>query len=464
MKILLIAANNEQKPYPVAPLGAITVAAAAQRAGHETDLLDMMFVRSFKKAIQTVLKTKDYDVVAFSIRNLDNCIYHYPKNYDKMIRQMSLVVRSMTDVPLILGGSGFSVAAGTWLKVLNASYGVVGEGEIAFPSLIECIASSRAIKDIPGVICANDGDRISNASSDFKADDFIVPAHHLCDYGHYLARGGYISIQTKRGCPYKCIYCTYPNLEGCKYRLRNPESVVDEIKSLMRNDRLGTMYFVDSVFNTPREQAMAVCEKIIRCKLNIKWLTYCNPLDFDIELAKAMVNAGCVGIEFGLDSATEKMLSIMGKPFTLLDIENSFNAAAGANLPFAVHLLFGGPGETVQDILEAQKFLDSCKPARAVFATLGIRIYRGTPVEQIARREGLSLPDDDFFKPIYYMSPALRENPIKMLDKIARLRPQWSTATDWNSLAMSLLQSLANHSRTKPQWLDAANYGKYMRW
>jgi radical SAM superfamily enzyme YgiQ (UPF0313 family) len=464
MNILLLATNRERAPYPVPPLGALAVAATAQQAGHRVHLLDMMFVRSVKHAIRAALRVNDFQAVALSIRNLDNCLYHCPKSYAETARQMAQEVREITEVPLVLGGSGFSLAPKRWLRQLDASFGVVGEAEKAFPALLEQIASKKPVRSIPGVMCAEEPSEAHVNPSEASMAEAVRPAHHLCDYDRYLSDGGYISIQTKRGCPYRCIYCTYPQLEGCHYRLRDPESIVDEIEFVNSKNKSCAVYFADSVFNTPREHALAVCWQMARRKVAVPWMTYCNPLGFDLELAGAMVDAGCVGVEFGLDSATEKMLSVLQKPFTLSDIKHSFKAAAKVNLPFAVHLLFGGPGETVDDIRETQKFLDSCNRPNAVFATLGIRIYPETPIEQIARREGVLSADDDLFEPAYYVSVTLSDKPIKVLDRIARKRPAWSTATDWNGLILRTLQKIANRSGIRPQWLNAANYGKYMRW
>jgi len=460
MKILLVSTNRERSPYPVAPLGAMTAAAAARRAGHQVDLLDLMFSRSFKRKLKTSLQSRDYQLVAFSIRNLDNCLYCCPKTYTEPVRQMSRVVRSVTDVPLVVGGSGFSLAPNRWLQFLDASFGIVGEAETSFPALLERISAGRSVQDIPGVICrAETGDPPRSA----QVNELLCPAHDLCNYTPYISSGGYVSVQTKRGCPYNCTYCTYPKLEGAQYRLRDPASVVDELQSVSRSGKSCPVYFADSVFNTPREHALAICRLMTCRNLKIPWLTYCNPLQFDLDLAGAMVEAGCVGVEFGIDTACEKMLSALRKPFGLSDIRNALLAAAKANLPFAVHLLFGGPGETPSDVIETQKFLDSCSKPNAVFATLGIRIYTGTVIEQIARRDGLLSSDGDLFEPVYYLSPAFSNNPAKMLDGIARMRAEWSTPTDWNSLKMRILQKIMNLSGVRPQWLNAANYGKYIR-
>ena len=73
MKVLLAATNREPFPYAVAPLGALCVAAAARAAGHEVDFLDLRMPKSPHQALESALKAKDYQVVAFGIRNLDNC-------------------------------------------------------------------------------------------------------------------------------------------------------------------------------------------------------------------------------------------------------------------------------------------------------------------------------------------------------------------------------------------------------
>jgi hypothetical protein len=134
-----------------------------------------------------------------------------------------------------------------------------------------------------------------------------------------------------------------------------------------------------------------------------------------------------------------------------------------AGLPFSVHLLFGGPGEAVEDILDTQRFLDSCATPNAVFALLGIRVYANTPIEEIARREGAIAEDANLFDPVYYVSPGLGNNPIRTLDEIGRKRPEWTTPTDWSRFTMRLIQRSINYLGIHPQWKNIRNYGKYIR-
>jgi radical SAM superfamily enzyme YgiQ (UPF0313 family) len=270
-------------------------------------------------------------------------------------------------------------------------------------------------------------------------------------------------VQTKRGCPFQCIYCTYPQLEGRRYRLRSPATVADEGESVVRHSRSRHFFFVDSVFNDPREHALAVCAALKRRSLPMRWMAFCNPVGFDAELARAMAQAGCEGLEFGLDAVTPKMLNSMHKPFEQQEIRVAMRAAHDAGLPFAVHLLFGGPGETWLDVEEAQKFLNGCAPANSVFASFGIRIYENTAIEKIAREEGALLPGQDLFEPAYYISPAMAEHAGKNLDRIARRRPEWTSPMDWRRPLMRWIQKTVNFLDVRPQWRDIRGYGRHLR-
>ena len=134
-----------------------------------------------------------------------------------------------------------------------------------------------------------------------------------------------------------------------------------------------------------------------------------------------------------------------------------------AKIPFAIHLLFGGPGETLDDVRESQDFLQSCDPAHAVFASIGIRIHAGTALEQISQKQGILKDDSNLFHPVFYVSPGLGPAPDRSLDRIARMRPEWTTPLDWSSLMVRGIQKILNRAGMRPQWLHISNYGKYLR-
>ena len=156
MKVLVVSTNREPSPYPVAPLGALCVSAAARAAGHDVDLLDLG-ARAFPaRALRRALTHGRYQAIGLSIRNLDNCSFARPRSYFEPVRALTQLVRRLSGAPLILGGSGLSVAPRGWMARLAADYGVVGEGEFAFVELLRRIESGQSTQDLTGVLRAED--------------------------------------------------------------------------------------------------------------------------------------------------------------------------------------------------------------------------------------------------------------------------------------------------------------------
>lgn len=466
MKILLVATNRECSPYPVAPLGALCVAGAARAAGHDVEFLDMGTAWIPGSALRKALEKNDFKVVAFGIRNLDNCWYFAPHSYLGEVRELAEIVRESFSGPLILGGTGFSVSPQGWMRQLDADCGVIGEGERVFVEVLARLEKGESLEGLEGVMLRGKDTAppfVTPARAIDHLGELSPPAHDLCRYSRYQGRGGFVGVQTKRGCPFKCTYCIYPKLEGRRYRLRPPESVVQEVANVVAQSGQRHFFFVDSVFNDPRSHALAVCKELARRKLPVRWSAFCNPVGFDAELARAMAEAGCEGVEFGLDVACEKMLLAMDKPFGQSETRIALKAAHDAGLPFAIFLLFGGPTETWKDVEDTQKFLADCAPANAVFATLGLRVFENTPLAGIAVRDGQLPPGQDLFAPAYYLSSAMAEDTEMKLDRIARRREEWTSPVDWRRFVTRFGQKITVMLNVRPQWKYLRSYGRRMR-
>ena len=465
MKVLLVTTNRERSPYPVAPLGALCVVAAARAAGHEVTFLDLGPARNPQRALRRALAADEFQTVAFGIRNLDNCWSFAPRLYFDEVRELVETTRQHFSGPLILGGTGFSVSPQGWMRRLQPDCGVIGEGERAFPEVLRRLETGCSLEGIEGVVtnAKGDGMSVTPARAIESLAQLPMPAHEFCNYKQYTRRGGFVGVQTKRGCPFKCAYCIYPQLEGRRYRLRPPEAVVEEIETVAVRSKLRDFFFVDSVFNDPRNHALAICHELEQRRSPVQWSAFCNPTGFDAELARAMKAGGCNGVEFGLDVASDKMLAALNKPFGQPETRIALQAAHDAGLPMAIYLLFGGPGETWADVEDTQNFLNSCARANAVFATIGIRIYEGTPMARIAVREGQVKPDQDLFEPVYYLSPGLAEDTENKLDRITRRRAEWTSPADWRKTVVRWGQKVSVLLNVRPQWKYIRGYGKHMR-
>ena len=465
LKVLLISTNREKSPFAVAPIGAAKVLAALQAAGYEADLLDLCFTRNMENAVKKRIQAFRPDLVGLSIRNLDNCAYIEPQGYFETDARVVRAVKKYSQAPIMIGGSGVSVAPKELADYLGVDYAFVGEGEKSLPAFLTAFENHQPFDGIPGLFFRN-GFGWRGSSPDFAArmDELPFASHAAIDYKKYFARGGFLPVQTKRGCPFRCVYCSYGALEGRQPRLASPGRSVEEMARMVRDTGRSDFFFVDGVFNYPADHAAAICEEIVRRGLDIRWLAYCNPLGLDREMAGLFKAAGCAGIELGLDAAIGKMLQNLKKGFGQQEIRATYEALQTAGIPFAVFLLFGGPGETLEDWQETQKFLNDCGKANAVFASMGLRIYDHTPLFDIALKEGVIDPDAPLLAPRFYLSEHLpAASAARRLDELARREPTWSSPLDWNCLTVQFIQWLLAKFRVIPCWRDIENYGAHMR-
>ena len=124
MRILLISANREHIPDPIFPLGLAYVAAAVQRAGHEVAIADLCFGFNPLSDLGKQVGRFQPDIIGLSLRNVDNAAY--PRNVDYLEQHREVVdtLRALTDAPVVLGGSGFSIMPGEYMAVLDADWGL----------------------------------------------------------------------------------------------------------------------------------------------------------------------------------------------------------------------------------------------------------------------------------------------------------------------------------------------------
>ena len=148
-----------------------------------------------------------------------------------------------------------------------------------------------------------------------ELDSLPPPDWEGLDLKKYFSQGGMGNLQSKRGCPFSCIYCTYPLIEGRKVRLRSPAKVAQDAEDLIRRG-VENAFMVDNIFNFPETHARDVCRALVEKRIPLQWSCYAHPSYFSPALAEEMKMAGCTGVEFGTDSGAPQVLAKLGKNFT----------------------------------------------------------------------------------------------------------------------------------------------------
>jgi len=444
VRVFLISANPERAPAPVFPIG-ISYVARALEDRHEVRLWDCL--ADPEEGLEGALRAFDPHLVGLSLRNVDGTRpdgRFYLDHYRDLARR----VRRAHPAPLVLGGAAFTLFPRQYLEALGADYGIVGEGE-HLRDLVDALERRQDPCDwhVSGLVLPGQAPgptwnwpgAIGHARA---AEDLFARHGRSC--------GGVANVQTRRGCNFRCVYCTYPAVEGRHLRPRSPDHVAEEA---LRMKSLGArhLFLVDSVLNLDPEDLLALCKAFVQARVGLPFSAYLAPFRLSEELATALREAGMTHAELGTESLCDPVLRAYGKPFRWADVQAAHETLGRAGIHRAHFLLFGGPGETpvtVEETLRRSRSLD-----RTVFFPYRtMRIFPDTPLHRRALAEGMIGEADDLFRPVFYCSPGL--DPEWLRDRLAQEaeeRPNFVLDDTSEELAALVARAHAR-GRSGPMW------------
>jgi lipid biosynthesis B12-binding/radical SAM protein len=412
MKILLISSNIATAPYPLYPLGLSMISSALRRAGHEVCQFDFLQKGKSKNALTDTIHDYGPALIGISIRNIDNVNFLHEQKYIEVVKDIVQSIRQITRVPIVLGGSGFSILPEEILSEVGADYGIIGEGESLIVDFAARIAQGDHPKDrLIRSILSLRGKEIPSADYDPGLMEF------------YLKNGFMGSVQTKRGCSHKCVYCSYPLLEGSTIRCRDAQAVVDDIQMLMDEHKVKYIFFTDSVFNDSQKHYLSVIREMEKRGVCIPWTAFFMPNGLDEESIALMKQTGLKAAEIGADASSDTTLRRLGKSFLFKDIIACNYLFTGQGVATAHYFMFGCPGETEETVMEGIENIKGLQETVS-FIFMGIRILPHTALAEIARREGFLASEQKLLDPVYYIAPAGKREWLEetLTDAFAGLR------------------------------------------
>lgn len=421
MRIALV--NTNRITPPIAPLGLEYVAEVLCASGKEVDILDLSWEERWETAVATFFGNREYGLIGVTVRNTDDCSFATRESFLPSIAAIVDSIRKHTEAPIVLGGVGFSVMPEMVLARCGLEAGIWGEGEFPLACLADRLEKGRPGDDIPGLVVRQGGGWRRNPGA-FRPLAGLPPmGRGFLDNRRYFREGGQAGIETKRGCPRRCIYCADPVAKGRRVRVRPPRDVVDELARLVAMG-IDHVHTCDSEFNIPGEHAVAVCREIVRRGLGerLRWYTYCAPLPFTREMADLLRRAGCAGINFGTDSGDDRMLRVLGRHFRAEDILRTARLCRDAGITVMCDLLIGAPGETRESIVRTIGVMKEAKADR-VGVAVGVRVY---PETELAGRivdgdgkKGL-VGGDDLSNPVFFVDPGVASFVSGLLEDLTR--------------------------------------------
>ncbi len=308
----------------------------------------------------------------------------------------ALLRESTPDALLVLGGPHATALPEQVLAECPALDCVaVGEGELT----LSILASGATLTGTPGLVIRSpegnratgephrveDLDNLPRPRRDLLAPEFYFRPHDQLIRGLRL-RGAH--IVTARGCTHRCNFCTGSLCFGRGIRYHSPERVVAEIQELVERYRIEGIYIADDVFMTQPERVEQLCQALHAAGLHRRML-WCCQLRVDgltLEVLRLLKRAGCVQVEFGLESGSQRVLDRMNKRTTVEQNRQAVTLAHRVGLRVFANIVVGYPGETREDLEETRQMLLDTRP-EAISLNRFVPLP-GSPVFSELRSEG----------------------------------------------------------------------------
>ena len=422
MNMLFVSLSMPDLIMPTLPLGIVSVATAAQQAGHDVKILELASGGDFEQLAADAIAAFAPDAIGISVRNIDDQSMRDTRFLLEPLKAIAACCRRLSKAPIILGGAGYSMYPEVLLDWLKADIGIRGDGEAALPAVLDHLRMGVDPAMIKGVYV--------KGRSPFKKICSILDLNKLPQPDPALwpcpseERGDmWLPFQTRRGCPLACSYCSTASIEGTALRKRQPKSVAEHIG---RHVEAGfrRFYCTDNTFNLPVDYARDLCRAFIDAALPVTWSCIVYPYKIAEGLVADMSRAGCVEVALGFESGSPAILKSMRKRFSLDDVRQAAGLFKKYSIKLNGYLLLGGPGETQETVLESLRFADEL-PLDFLKISTGIRIYPDTELARTAMAEGVIAQNDDLLMPRFYFAGGLDGWIQDELSRWNATRPHW---------------------------------------
>ena len=282
---------------------------------------------------------------------------------------------------------------------LHADAYVMGEGEATLEETLKSFEINKKFVQLEGLVVPVKG----NAVSEFEPrkpildlDTLPFPTYEEFDLNEYHPEDNNVNLPFlfSRGCIGKCTFCMDHFIAG-RHRCRSAENAVAEIKYHIKRYGITHFGFNDLICNGSPKALERLCEVMIQENLNILWWSYAViRRGLTAELFKKMRASGCVSVNFGMESASTKVLKMMNKYYTQEIAEETIRNCARAGIQTAINIIVGFPGETRKEHQETMEFLKRNKDYLHTVVNLGtLMLSPGTKISTFPEDFGVKIDE-----------------------------------------------------------------------
>ncbi len=293
-----------------------------------------------------------------------------------------------TGAVLIAGGAHATVRAEETLRY-GLDIAIEGEAELAFPRVIDWLQGTAELGEIPGVKYRDAYGRVrsgppAESISDLDSVPLPLTSQDLFDPRWYHPAGAEIvpgGMLTSRGCPARCTFCAN-YVTGRGFRWRSAESVIAELNAY--HSRTGATFFPfwDDALTANRRRLFDLCEAMERgIDFDLRWSAITRASMVTPDLLEAMKRAGCISVNFGVESGDNEILRAIKKGITTDHVIRALEMAKEQGFLTACNFMLGFPQETPAALERTLGFMEEIAPLVDTFSTLGVLVpFPGTPL------------------------------------------------------------------------------------
>ena len=399
------------------PLNLALLGAIAEQHGHEVTVVDGE-ARGLpeRKLIELAMEIEP-DVIGLTCYSP---FFHVNTSLAKGLKEAGC------KAPIVVGGPHITIMKEEAL-LPQFDYAFTGEAEQSFPQFLRLYAEGGDVSQVKGLIHRQDGQAVCNGDPDwvqaevptkgsnvgqsYPLDQFPVPGRHLLDMTKYRlgttrGRKHFTSIQTMRGCPWKCIFCASEALNTTRVVMRSPESVVAEIKQVVTDyPYISHFMFVDDVLTLWKSHITRICDLLNEEGLKITFEGSTRANLVDNELIKYLAESGLIRLSFGLETTDPEMRTTMQKKVPMEDYVTANKICDKHGVEAVNSMMIGLPGETRETVKASLKFLRNSREVKQANFAIAVP-YPGTQFHEIATSgtKGIQLTSEDFSEYLRYGS------------------------------------------------------------
>jgi radical SAM superfamily enzyme YgiQ (UPF0313 family) len=398
MKVLFIVYDNESSINDF-PLNIAYLSAVLREAGHDVTIYSQDVFHYPESHLTDYLNRNHFDIVGLGF------VAGYWQ-YRKALK-ISKAVNDSTrrkDFSYILGGHGPSPDPEYFLKKTGADIVVLGEGERTIIELCD-EEKYRPRKEIDGIAYIQDGKLVKTKPRELiqDLDSIPFPAWDLFPIEHYVLipypNKGHtdrlLPMLSSRGCSFRCNFC-YRLDKGIRFR--KVEKVAEEMQVLNEKYRINFVPFFDELLMTVPKRTEEICKAIIDLHLDIHWLcngrlNYAKP-----RILKLMKKAGCVFINYGIESMDDQVLKNMNKALTVEVIKEGVKATLSEGISPGLNIIFGNIGDNAQSLRQGVKFILKHNDYSQFRTIRPVTPYPGCDLYYEAIKRGMIKDIGDFYE------------------------------------------------------------------